>query len=148
VKQFALFILVLVAGCSGKSSQSTEDDLLLQSVQALGAESAEASYSAELCSISRRHLDYMIAAGSISHDDYDTRNGSIESLGGTKSGEIVASNCGQKDAASAARQCAESWEKSSGHRALMRQTWTSACYQMQADTARCYFCIGLFANGI
>ncbi len=143
------FLLLATGACSrGKSGQTAEDQLLLKAVEAIGAESASAGFSSELCQLSQEHLDYMIAQKEISHDNFQSRSGSIQTRGAKKTGEIVASNCGLASAEGAAKQCAASWEDSPKHRELMRQTWGTACYQMKLGEGGCYFCIGFFANGL
>jgi len=147
----ALFVILATAGCvRGEAALGTaEDQLLKKSVADIGAESAAAGFSPDLCQISQGHLDYMLEKGKISHDNFETRNKAIQEHGGKKAGEIVANNCGIENAEKAARQCAESWDESPGHQKLMRQTWGTACYQMKKGGQKgCYFCIGLFANGL
>ncbi len=143
-----LLVLVAIAGCGGQGGGTAQDRLLLKAVGDLPAASAQAARSDALCQLASSHLDYMIQQNDISHDNSDDRNKVIFSLGGTKTGEIVANNCGRSSDASAANRCAISWEQSEGHNKLMHQSWDTACYEMKQSSNGCYYCIGLFANGL
>lgn len=145
-----LSLMTALACARGENALTTaEDALLLSSVQKIGAQSGQAADHRLLCDLSEQHVDYMIDAEAISHDGFDERSEKITNAGGNKSGEIVAMNCGQTSAASAAQRCAIQWQNSPGHHKLMHQSWNTACYRMKRSSSDgCYYCIGLFANGL
>lgn len=140
--------VVLPGGAVANQPGGTENqNRLAAAVRAFGEPSASGKRSSFICALSEQHLSYMISAGGISHDNFNSRSKQIQNIGGNNTSEIVASNCGNRTATAAAAQCVKQWNESPPHKESMDKYWNYYCYSMRQSSNNCFYCIGLFSNG-
>ncbi len=96
-------------------------------------------YSAVAYEFANKHTDYMIAKGSLSHDNFSARASNISSL---ENAEIVAENVA-KDYDTAV-EAFQGWLNSSSHKKTMEGDFTHTAVSVKKDANGNYYFTQLF----
>jgi uncharacterized protein YkwD len=142
-------LAILSFNANASENLSSEQIALIEGVNTTSAKSAQGSVNSLVCRLARDHVAAMATDHAISHDGFSDRSREMSKAGATNTAEIVAMNCGPKTSLeSAGAKCANQWLNSPGHWTHMERYWDAFCYTMQKGSDGCYYCIGLFADGL